>query len=68
MLSRAADGTSVQELDFLSLRSQLGPLAAVSVIHCPWPCKVVAVVKLLSDLQTLLRLMDLFPFADSSMY
>lgn len=31
-MSRAADGTSVQELDFLSLRSQLGPLEAVSVL------------------------------------
>lgn len=32
-VSRAADGTSaVQELDFSSLRSQLGPLAAVSSI------------------------------------
>ena len=31
-VSRAADGTSaVQDLDFSSLRSQLGPLAAVSV-------------------------------------
>lgn len=30
-MSRAADGTSaVQDLDFASLRSQLGPLAAVS--------------------------------------
>lgn len=30
-VSRAADGTSVgQELDFSSLHSQLGPLAAVS--------------------------------------
>lgn len=30
-MSRAADGTSaVQDLDFSSLRSQLGPLAAVS--------------------------------------
>ncbi|KAG8375537.1 hypothetical protein BUALT_Bualt10G0110000 [Buddleja alternifolia] len=28
-VSRAADLTSVQELDFLSLRSQLGPLAAI---------------------------------------
>lgn len=31
VVSRAADGTSVvQDLDFASLRSQLGPLAAVS--------------------------------------
>ncbi|XP_051127624.1 uncharacterized protein LOC127249073 isoform X2 [Andrographis paniculata] len=29
VVSRAADGTSAQELDFLSLRSQLGPLAAI---------------------------------------
>ncbi|KAL0323863.1 UNVERIFIED_CONTAM: hypothetical protein Scaly_2353400, partial [Sesamum calycinum] len=29
VVSRAADGTSGQELDFLSLRSQLGPLAAI---------------------------------------
>ncbi|KAI3468258.1 hypothetical protein Pfo_024921 [Paulownia fortunei] len=29
VVSRAADGASVQELDFLSLRSQLGPLAAI---------------------------------------
>ncbi|KAK6140827.1 hypothetical protein DH2020_025434 [Rehmannia glutinosa] len=29
VVSRAADGTSVQELDFLSLRSQLGPLSAI---------------------------------------
>ncbi|KAL8063412.1 hypothetical protein ABFX02_01G025300 [Erythranthe guttata] len=29
VVSRATDGTSVQELDFLSLRSQLGPLAAI---------------------------------------
>lgn len=36
MVSRAADGTStVQELDLSSLRSQLGPLAAVSAyVHC----------------------------------
>lgn len=34
-MSRAADGTSaVQDLDFSSLRSQLGPLAAVSVQNC----------------------------------
>lgn len=34
-VSRAADGTSaVQDLDFSSLRSQLGPLAAVSVQNC----------------------------------
>lgn len=31
VVSRAADGTSaVQDLDFASLRSQLGPLASVS--------------------------------------
>lgn len=35
MVSRATDVTSVQELDFLSLRSQLGPLAAVGVLHYP---------------------------------
>lgn len=37
-VSRAADGTSVsQELDFSSLRSQLGPLAAVSEYsHLPY--------------------------------
>lgn len=40
-VSRAADGTAVQELDFSSLRSQLGPLATVSFafniffsLHC----------------------------------
>lgn len=32
MVSRAVDGASAQELDLLSLRSQLGPLAAVSVL------------------------------------
>lgn len=37
MVSRAVDGASVQELDLLSLRSQLGPLAAVSVLHSSWP-------------------------------
>lgn len=36
VVSRAADGTStLQELDLSSLRSQLGPLAAVSAqVHC----------------------------------
>lgn len=35
-VSRAADGMSVvQELDFSSLRSQLGPLAAVSIYFLP---------------------------------
>lgn len=38
MVSRAADGASAQELDLLSLRSQLGPLAAVSVLHSSKPC------------------------------
>ncbi|KAL0330309.1 UNVERIFIED_CONTAM: hypothetical protein Sradi_5017600 [Sesamum radiatum] len=56
VVSRAADGTSGQELDFLSLRSQLGPLAAVGVPHFPWPSKVVAVVKLLNVFWMLLRL------------
>lgn len=37
-MSRAVDGASAQELDLLSLRSQLGPLAAVSVLHSSWSC------------------------------
>lgn len=31
VVSRAADGTSVHDLDFASLRSKLGPLATVSI-------------------------------------
>lgn len=33
-VSRAAYGTSVHDLDFASLRSKLGPLAAVSTRIC----------------------------------
>ncbi|KAL3655643.1 hypothetical protein CASFOL_000039 [Castilleja foliolosa] len=34
VVSRAADETSIQEIDLLSLRSQLGPLAAVGILLC----------------------------------
>lgn len=39
-MSRAAYGSSDQELDFLSLRSQLGSLAAVGFLHCFLPNKI----------------------------